>query len=193
MKEERELKLTKNELELLSSILNTNIDLETLDIVSFAKKTLTIEEKKQILESLRSKLKSSNFITLKDLNIISLDNWYKEDSEYTLYVDCGMNVDGKIIDSFFGVDLMENGKKEDYLNEIGLDFYYVLSFGYNVITKAIKLCIDFCVESDKFPKGYSKEIIIKDEDYEFIYNFLVESIKEYKGLSLEDYYIDFSK
>ena len=193
MKEEIELKLTKNELELLSSILNTNIDLETLDIVSFAKKTLTIEEKKQILESLRSKLKSSNFITLKDLNIISLDNWYKEDSEYTLYVDCGMNVDGKIIDSFFGVDLMENGKKEDYLNEIGLDFYYVLSFGYNVITKAIKLCIDFCVESDKFPKGYSKEIIIKDEDYEFIYNFLVESIKEYKGLSLEDYYIDFSK
>lgn len=193
MEEVKLLELSKNELEVLNSVLNKDIDLETLDIVSFEKTKLNMEEKKQILGTLREKTKPINFIKLKDLNIVSLDNWYKEDSEYTLYVDCGMNVDGKIIDSFFGVDLMENGKKEDYLNEIGLDFYYVLSFGYNVITKAIKLCIDFCVESDKFPKGYSKEIIIKDEDYEFIYNFLVKSIKEYKGLSLEDYYINFSK
>lgn len=171
------LGVTSEELKVLNNVLCMDIDISKICLDE------DIEKTKEIIEILRKKVNPINYVTLKDLNIVSYDNWYEERENYMLYVDCSACATNEVVDAFFGIDILTNGKPDE-----GFDFYYVLSFGYNILTKGITLYIDFNSHSEKFPKGFCKEYSLYGEDYNFVYEFLTKSAKEYTGMSLEALY-----
>lgn len=121
---------------------------------------------------------------VKDLNLISLGNWATYEKS-KIMVNCGMDTTPEIIDRYFGIDIMTNGK----LNR-NCDFWYVLHIDYNFETKEIYMDIDFCgASSEKYPNGFCyvfSNLTIGEKEY--LIDFLRKSCLNDNKTTLEETY-----